>query len=220
MKAYTQALLALAMSIALSACGTLTTVRSVHVYPAQQGQVVAAQVEEAPQPTIVEPSETATVAVETPAPEFAYSDTEVQCMAMAIYHEARGEPLRGQAAVGWVILNRTEHKGYPLNVVSKRGKGTVCDIVHDARRTASGTVVANACQFSWYCDGRDDAPRDLAAWKRSEDLARRILNREVENPVGRAIYFDGHVHLANRGRTYGNVAIGNHRFFVSHVRRR
>lgn len=40
------------------------------------------------------------------------------CLAKAIYHEARGEPLRGQLAVGWVVLNRAKTK-------------SVCEVIYE-----------------------------------------------------------------------------------------
>jgi len=35
------------------------------------------------------------------------------CVASAIYFEARGEPIEGQAAVAWVIYHRTAAQQYP-----------------------------------------------------------------------------------------------------------
>lgn len=40
-------------------------------------------------------------------------DAEAHCMAVAVYHEARGESLEGQLAVARVIMNRTESAKYP-----------------------------------------------------------------------------------------------------------
>lgn len=37
---------------------------------------------------------------------------DIQCMARAIYHEARGEPVTGRVAVAWVIKNRVGHPWY------------------------------------------------------------------------------------------------------------
>ena len=44
----------------------------------------------------------------------------LMCMAVAIYFEARGEPIDGQEAVAEVIMNRVEDDRYP---------DTVCDVV-------------------------------------------------------------------------------------------
>lgn len=41
---------------------------------------------------------------------------EIRCLAEAIYHEARGEPIEGQYAVAYVIVNRTKHPKFPSTV--------------------------------------------------------------------------------------------------------
>jgi spore germination cell wall hydrolase CwlJ-like protein len=42
--------------------------------------------------------------------------TDLQCLASVIHHEARGEPIDGQVAVGDVVLNRVKSKHYPDSV--------------------------------------------------------------------------------------------------------
>ena len=39
---------------------------------------------------------------------------EIDCLALNIYFEARGEPKLGQIAVGHVVLNRVVDKRYPI----------------------------------------------------------------------------------------------------------
>lgn len=46
---------------------------------------------------------------------------EINCIATAVYHEARGETLKGQAAVANVILNRVASEKYP---------DTACEVVY------------------------------------------------------------------------------------------
>jgi len=41
---------------------------------------------------------------------------ERHCMAEAIYRESRGEPYRGQLAVGQVVVNRVKHRLYPNSI--------------------------------------------------------------------------------------------------------
>jgi len=90
------------------------------------------------------------------------------CLALNIYHEARGSSLADQAAVADVVLNRVRDRRYP---------GTVCDVVYQARTRPSWkdeTVmipIRNQCQFSWYCDGRDDTPKDQDAWINAQQIA-------------------------------------------------
>ena len=89
-----------------------------------------------------------------------------QCLAMNIYHEARGDSRLGQKAVGWVTINRVMHDNYP---------DTICDVVYQARLDANGNPRRNQCQFSWYCDGRSDTPRDTDTWLHSQQVAYEVM---------------------------------------------
>lgn len=88
-------------------------------------------------------------------------DAEWRCMAEALYHEARGEPLEGQIAVAEVILNRRDSGRYP---------DSVCGVVQQ------GTGGRHECQFSYYCDGLSDAIRDEEAWDQVGRVARAMLD--------------------------------------------
>jgi spore germination cell wall hydrolase CwlJ-like protein len=88
----------------------------------------------------------------------ARSDAQFRCLATALYFEARGESIRGQAAVAEVILNRTELPSYP---------NSICGVVN---QTGSGS-----CAFSYVCDGRSDAITDLGAWDRAKRVASAML---------------------------------------------
>ena len=97
---------------------------------------------------------------------------ETHCMALNIYHEARGSSLADQAATADVVLNRMYDTRYP---------DTICDVVHQGTVKPSWkdeTVmvpVRNKCQFSWWCDGRDDTPRDTDRWVSAQTLAYQIV---------------------------------------------
>lgn len=91
----------------------------------------------------------------------AFASEEVYCLGQAIYHEARGEPDRGQWAVASVILNRVESRQYP---------NSVCGVVFQ------NAHLPNRCQFSFACDGRpDDGGHgnliDRQSWVKSHLLA-------------------------------------------------
>lgn len=85
---------------------------------------------------------------------------EKNCLARAIYFEARSEPEAGQIAVANVILNRVKSKQYP---------NTICGVVYD------GAHRLNSCQFSFACDGKQDAPRGAKEWAKAKKLASRAL---------------------------------------------
>ena len=83
---------------------------------------------------------------------------ELDCLAQALYFEARGESIKGQAAVAEVILNRVDSPSFPR---------TVCGVVN---QSGSG-----GCQFSYTCDGRAEVISEPAAWHRSTKIAAAML---------------------------------------------
>src|SRR5699024_3882114 len=80
---------------------------------------------------------------------------EWECLAEAIYFEARGESVRGQFAVGEVILNRVDSTAYP---------DSICGVVNQG------------CQFTYTCDGRPETVHERAAWRRVGKVARLLID--------------------------------------------
>ena len=80
-------------------------------------------------PNVVMPDAPATHAwVNNPIPASARSDSELKCLATAIYFEARGEPEEGQIAVAQVVLNRLKNPAYP---------NTICGVVYQNKTAAT-----------------------------------------------------------------------------------
>ena len=83
--------------------------------------------------------------------------SEVTCLADNIYFEARNQGLAGQLAVVNVVMNRVADSRYP---------DTICEVVKQGptRLSWKGTgeliPIRNRCQFSWYCDGKSDIPKE------------------------------------------------------------
>lgn len=80
------------------------------------------------------------------------------CMAVAIYFEARSEPIAGQFAIANVIINRVFDDRYPDNI---------CDVVRQGKLSSKpgDRVYINQCQFSFFCDGKSDKPEDFDAFE-------------------------------------------------------
>ncbi len=93
---------------------------------------------------------------------------EVNCLAQNIYFEARDQTTKGQIAVALVTINRVESRRFP---------NSICKVIHQARRYSNGKIKKHMCQFSWYCDGLSDTPRDRIAWKVSKTIARAMLKQ-------------------------------------------
>ncbi len=94
------------------------------------------------------------------------ADAEQDCLASAIYFEARGEPLSGQLAVADVVLNRVASPRYP---------DTICG------------VVKQPAQFSFVRRGViPAADRSSTAWRNAVAVSRiagQRLRREVAENV-------------------------------------
>lgn len=87
-------------------------------------------------------------------------DSEIRCLAMNIYHEARDQSKAGQLAVAFVTHNRK------VNTKRFRRQNTYCKVVHQ------GYVPGRRdCHFSWYCDGKSDTPYETKKWKEIRDFA-------------------------------------------------
>jgi spore germination cell wall hydrolase CwlJ-like protein len=112
------------------------------------------------------------VAAQSASPRYysAYSERQLRCLAEGIYFEARGQPLRGQLAVGRVILNRVASDAYP---------NTVCDVVYQ------NDHMRNRCQFSFACDGTPDTISEYDVWYRVRGYAAWLL---ANNPKPGAEY--------------------------------
>ncbi len=117
----------------------------------------------------------------------------VDCLAAAVYYEARGEPLAGQAAVAQVVLNRTRGSGFPKSV---------CGVIYQG-------AGAGHCQFSFVCGAVMARPREPSAWARAHAVALRALSGYVMSAVGGATAF----HAARPARpnvlAEGHVMVGN-----------
>ncbi|MGF1660260.1 MAG: cell wall hydrolase [Rubrimonas sp.] len=111
-------------------------------------------------------------AAEIPSESRNADPSEVACLALNVYHEARGESAKGQAAVAHVTLNRVRSARYP---------DRVCEVV---TQKWSGV-----CQFSWYCDRRSDQPLDMAAFDKSMRVALDVVSGRRADPTGGATYF-------------------------------
>ncbi len=100
------------------------------------------------------------------------------CLALNIYHEARDQPVLGMQAVAEVVLNRVEDKRFP---------DTVCEVVTQGPtyRWKQDFPVRHRCQFSWYCDGKSDRPKNGTAWAVSRTVAENVLRT---GPIGIAGY--------------------------------
>jgi len=131
----------------------------------------------------------------------------VLCLAMNIYHESRGEPLAGQLAVGYSVMNRVEDKRYP---------DTVCDVVKQAKYHGwdMNNPIRHKCQYSWFCDGLSDTPQDGKLMLESTILAQNIISGTVTDvSQGATHYHATYVHPYWADELTTVLYVGNHIFY-------
>jgi spore germination cell wall hydrolase CwlJ-like protein len=128
--------------------------------------------------------------------------TESDCLAQAIYHEARGESEAGQLAVANVIVNRARSGKFPK---------TLCGVIY--QNADKGRY---RCQFTFACDGKNDAPGERKAWARSQAIAQKVYaefaNGQQMNALpGSVLYYHTRSSNPSWSNTYTQVAqIGAH----------
>lgn len=100
---------------------------------------------------------------------------ERDCLAEAVYFEARSEPVAGRIAVAHVVLNRAASDGHP---------NRVCEVIREGENRGRGR-----CQFSWRCDGLADIPRDKRAWAEAQELATEVMLGHHPDPTRGALFY-------------------------------
>lgn len=90
--------------------------------------------------------------------------SDMECLALNIYHEARGESLLGQEYVAQVTINRMRSKRFREN--------SLCEVVFKRK------------QFSWTHDGKPDWALDEEAWNVAYMVAIEFyhLKQSVNDP--------------------------------------
>lgn len=135
-----------------------------------------------------------------------HANAERDCLAQAIYHEARGESETGQLAVANVIVNRARSGRFP---------DTLCGVIY--QNADKGLY---RCQFTFACDGRTEAPRERRALARSAELAQRVYaefatGEKIGAIPGSALYYHTTAVTPSWSKTYHAVAeIGSHIFYA------
>ena len=103
---------------------------------------------------------------ETPSVVKSANPEELECMSKNIYFEAALESTAGKLAVAQVTMNRVRSNTWP---------NTVCKVITQGIHYKNGFPVRDRCQFSWYCDGKDDVPHSGSMWRESQEVARYVL---------------------------------------------
>ena len=113
------------------------------------------------------------------------------CLALTVYHEARGEPLSGQYAVAHVVMNRVKDSHWGASVCS---------------------VVGSKAQFSY--TRHHSFPKDIEALRKSVRVARQVMNGRPDVTRGATHYFNPFLAAPGwAGELQYILKIGNHVFY-------
>lgn len=96
-----------------------------------------------------------------------FSAPEMECLSKNIYFESRNQSHLGQLAVAHTTFNRVIDERYP---------DTICGVVEQGKKNKDGSMRRHMCQFSWYCDGLSDRPRNAEMWQQSQDIAQEAVD--------------------------------------------
>lgn len=131
-------------------------------------------------------------------------NAEWECLADALYFEARGESIQGVFAVGEVIMNRVDSPEYP---------NSICGVVHQ------GSGKKFACQFTWTCDNNSDAIGNKAAFARVGKVAKLLIDGLPRRlTAGATHYHTKAVHPSWANRFPKTASIGAHYFYKQPTR--
>jgi spore germination cell wall hydrolase CwlJ-like protein len=122
-----------------------------------------------------------------------------ECLAEALYFEARGESIRGQFAVAEVILNRVKSERFPESP---------CAVIKQ------GTGKKFQCQFTYTCDGQKEVIAEKRAYERVSKVARIALDGVAPKLTEGATHYHTKAVAPRWSKVYTKTAaIGTHIFY-------
>ena len=122
-----------------------------------------------------------------------------QCLAEAIYFEARGEPDVGKRGVAEVILNRVKSRRFP---------NSVCEVI------TQGAHRRHKCQFSYNCDGVPERISEPRTYAKIVKLAKDMLVSDDQSITrGATHYHANSVSPPWSRQLTRTVRIGTHVFY-------
>ena len=141
------------------------------------------------------------------------SDGSIECLALNMYHEARGQGSAGLLAVSSVVLNRVNDKRFP---------NTICEVIEQGptreswKKNGEFYPIRHKCQFSWWCDGRSDIPKDINTYTKLLTIARSMVYNDmafIDITDGALFYHAHYVKPAWAKVKRRTTRIGDHIFY-------
>ena len=112
-----------------------------------------------------------------------YADeSAIDCLTKNIYFEAKNQSIAGQLAVALVVINRVKDKRFPETICAVIYEGPtyeswktrqIPDLPKESRKYYPRR---DRCQFSWYCDGKSDNPKNMKVYDSIYELVNYIYD--------------------------------------------
>lgn len=138
---------------------------------------------------------TAKLTIVQPIQRDAKTTQNLICMALNIYHEARGTPYNNQLGVGLVTMNRV-----------RQTKRSICEVVYERRGPSA--------QFSWTAKPTAKTRYlELESWDRAQQIAYEVIYEQPKDITRGATYFhERSIRPAWASRAKAKTVIGAHVF--------
>ena len=107
-------------------------------------------------------------------------ETAFICLALNTYHEAKNQSMIGQIATAQVVMNRVEDSRFPNSVCEVVKQGPTRPSWEDPEKEYP---IKHRCQFSWYCAGKSDVPKNEKAWRKAQDVAFLVYYNKIQIDV-------------------------------------
>ena len=140
-------------------------------------------------------------------------DASATCLAKNMYYEARNQGTAGWMAVTAVVFNRVKDERFP---------STICEVIEQGPTRKSlkdptvNIPIKHLCQFSWFCDGLSDNPKDKKTYQKFLSISDTILSNKMpfyDITGGATHYHADYVTPAWSKTKTKTVEIGDHIFY-------
>ena len=121
------------------------------------------------------------------------SKSQIECLSINAYMEARNQGVKGMQAVTWVVLNRTKHPSYP---------STPCAVIY------------SPSQFSWTRNGTKAQVKEKDAYMQAERVVEGILSGKLRDNTNSSTHFHStRIKPKWASRLSYTTTIGSHCFY-------
>lgn len=131
-------------------------------------------------------------------------ETAILCLALNVYHEARGEPLNGQHAVAQVTMNRADRD--PLRV---------CEVVFEPYQFSWANSLTTADKDARRRQASRFIPKEVKAWQVAKQIAKLTIDGWIPDFTNGATHYHAN-YIADQDWTrqkLRTLSIGKHHFY-------